>query len=88
MAFQSNAQRKEKRRDFMKEQSPLPEQELFSDVQIARIFGVSLAWVRKNRMKRTGFPFVKLGTLVRYRRRDVEDYLNRCPKGGEHDRAA
>jgi hypothetical protein len=57
--------------------------ELMSDVELSRYLGVSVACLRKWRIRRVGVPWIKLGTtLVRYRMTDVQAYLDSCPKGG------
>ena len=55
---------------------------LLSDVDLARYLGVSVATLRKWRIRRVGPKWLKLGSLVRYRLSDVHTYLNGCPQGG------
>jgi predicted DNA-binding transcriptional regulator AlpA len=43
---------------------------------VAELTGLSLATVRRWRLFRTGPPYRKLGSAVRYSREDVMDWLN------------
>jgi hypothetical protein len=50
---------------------------LLDEYQYAAITGRSVASARRDRLRRTGCPFVKLGHLVRYRPEDVRAYIER-----------
>lgn len=59
--------------------------EWVSDVEAARIIGVSAASLRRWRQRRMGPPYRKVGGhLVRYRRSDLEHWLLKsCEAGGD-----
>ncbi len=55
------------------------EKALLSEKQVAAEYGLGQAWLRRCRLMRTGPPYVRLGSrMVRYRRRDLENYLDGC----------
>ena len=56
---------------------------LMSDHDVARIIRMSLATVRRWRRFNQGPKYFKIGAAVRYRREDVEAYLNSRQTGGE-----
>jgi predicted DNA-binding transcriptional regulator AlpA len=56
---------------------------LLTEKELAASLGVSLAACRKWRTQDRGPVFVKLGSLVRYRSADVEQWVTTRPKGGE-----
>jgi len=51
---------------------------LLSDVQVAQATGIARQNLRTWRCVGTGPRFVKVGTLVRYRRWDVRAWLTEC----------
>jgi excisionase family DNA binding protein len=51
--------------------------EFFSTEGLARYLGVPTATVRQWRHKRTGPRGIRVGKYIRYRRADVEQWLNR-----------
>jgi len=51
-------------------------QEVMTERQVSEMFGFSVPYLRRARRERRGPRFLKLGKLVRYRRADVEAYLN------------
>ena len=54
---------------------------LLNEYEYARIINRSVASVRRDRIRRIGCPYVKLGALVRYRPGDVRAHIERnlCP---------
>ena len=50
---------------------------LLSDRDLERLTGRARSSWQKDRSKGTGPTFVKIGRLVRYRRQDFEDWLER-----------
>ncbi len=51
---------------------------LMSEHEVARFLGVTVRMLQGKRARReTDLPFVRVGRLVRYRRRDVRDYVER-----------
>jgi hypothetical protein len=59
-----------------------PALNLLTETQVADYLHVSIAALRKWRFQRRGPVFLKIGSLVRYRRADVEAWLSSCPQGG------
>jgi excisionase family DNA binding protein len=55
---------------------------LMTETEVAKRLNVSLALVRRWRVKKHGPAFVKVGVLVRYRPEDLEAWLNGLPAGG------
>jgi excisionase family DNA binding protein len=52
---------------------------LLNEHEVARYLKISVASVRRWRLFRKGPKFVKIGSAVRYRKQDVETWLNSCP---------
>jgi predicted DNA-binding transcriptional regulator AlpA len=52
-----------------------PLQELFNERDVARITGLSIASVRRWRIRRQGPRYLKIGAAVRYRPADLETWL-------------
>ncbi|MBN9564899.1 MAG: helix-turn-helix domain-containing protein [Alphaproteobacteria bacterium] len=50
---------------------------LLTEKEVAVQYKVSLSYLRNNRVKGHGFPFVKLGSKVFYREQDVENYIEK-----------
>ena len=50
---------------------------LFTEKQLARELNISLPKLRKDRVKGIGFPFVRIGTSVRYPMVEVLDHLKK-----------
>jgi predicted DNA-binding transcriptional regulator AlpA len=57
-------------------------EKLLHERDIARITGMSLASVRRWRLRRLGPRFLKIGSAVRYRIEDVAEWLQSRPCGG------
>jgi len=55
---------------------------LLNEQQVARLLNVSIATIRRWRLLRRGPIFIKLSSLVRYRREDVDAWLKSQPTGG------
>lgn len=55
---------------------------MMNEHEVAAFLKMSVASVRRWRLFRTGPQFVKFGAAVRYRRRDVENWLNSCATNG------
>ena len=53
--------------------------ELIDDREVARITKRARPTLQKDRLYGRGIPFVRLGRLVRYRKRDVEAYIAGLP---------
>ncbi len=61
------------------EPPPQPAGPLMTLKEVAAILGVTEAWVRNHCTRRRPFiKHVKLGRYVRFRRRDVEEFIERC----------
>jgi hypothetical protein len=55
---------------------------LMDEIELANMLHVSIALVRKWRLQDKGPRYVKLGSLVRYPRKDAEAWLDTLPGGG------
>ena len=55
---------------------------LLTEEDVAKRLHVSLASMRRWRLERRGPPFIKVGSLVRYRSEDLESWLASLPTGG------
>ena len=49
---------------------------LLTQTQVVEWTGMSSAFFEMSRCKGTGIPYVKLGRAVRYRSRDVQQYID------------
>ena len=58
-------------------------EKLLNDHEVAARVGVSVATVRRWRQLRTGPLYLKIGALVRYRPRDIQEWLDGRPVGGD-----
>ena len=58
-----------------------PNDNLLTDVDVARITGRARKTLQKDRLRGGGdcIPFIKLGRLVRYRQSDVADFIAQRP---------
>jgi predicted DNA-binding transcriptional regulator AlpA len=56
---------------------------LINERQVADLVGVSVATVRRWRLRKWGPRYVKIGALVRYCPRAVRGWLNAQPTGGD-----
>lgn len=59
----------------------------FTDVETARMLGVSVATARRWRLMGTGPKFRKFGGAVRYFREDIEAFIAGAPSGGGREAA-
>ncbi len=50
--------------------------ELLKEEEVAEIIKLGLSTLRNMRHNQKGLPYVKLGRSVRYKRSDVEQYIN------------
>ena len=57
-------------------------QTLLTETEVAKQLRVSLAALRKWRVMKRGPQFLKVGSLVRYRQADVDQWLASLPVGG------
>ena len=57
---------------------------LFTEHDVARITGLSVATVRRWRLLRQGPKYLKIGAAVRYKPEDIAAWLQSCPSGGGH----
>ena len=50
-----------------------------SNLEVAELLSVSVAWVRDHSSRRRPYlPVVRLGKAVRFRRSDVEEFIRQC----------
>lgn len=61
--------------DLISEYEIAPEWALFSQETIAAIRDCSLATIERDRWIGIGVPFIKMGRLVRYRKSDIQTWL-------------
>jgi len=64
--------------------TPIPDS-LMTENEVAKYLKVSVASIRRWRLVQRGPKFFKFGSLVRYRREDVERWISACPVGGERN---
>jgi hypothetical protein len=57
-------------------------QNFLTEKEVAKQISVSLASLRRWRLKHLGPRFVKVGALVRYRPEDLEQWMQTLPAGG------
>lgn len=50
--------------------------ELLKEEDVAKITKMGLSTLRNMRHNQTGLPYVKFGRSVRYKRSDIEQYIN------------
>lgn len=63
------------RLNLIQEFESAPASALFSQTMVAAIRQCSIATVERDRWAGTGIKFIKMGRLVRYRKKDIEDWL-------------
>jgi predicted DNA-binding transcriptional regulator AlpA len=51
-------------------------QEVLNERQVQEVYGFSIPYLRRARREGRGPRFLKVGKLIRYRRSDIEDFLN------------
>jgi excisionase family DNA binding protein len=56
--------------------------ELFTEQEVAERLHLSPASLRRWRLEKRGPRFIKVGSLVRYRPEDLEEWLLQQPTGG------
>lgn len=56
-------------------------EKLLSDFEVAKIVGMSVAWVRRLRQRNDGPPYRKLGGRVRYDPAELKAWLASRPLG-------
>jgi predicted DNA-binding transcriptional regulator AlpA len=60
---------------------PLTPEQLLSDIELAKIYGVKVSTIRKWRIVGKGPRWIKLGALVRYSISDANAFVESCPVG-------
>jgi len=56
---------------------------LVTESEVSRLLQVSLARLRKWRVEKRGPRFIKIGSMVRYRLADLQQWLSSQPTGGD-----
>jgi excisionase family DNA binding protein len=56
---------------------------LLTESEVSQLLRVSLARLRKWRVEKRGPRFIKIGSLVRYRSADLQQWLASLPTGGD-----
>jgi hypothetical protein len=67
---------KQTRIDLIKEYELAPSWALFSQETVAAIRDCSLATLERDRWIGVGIPFIKMGRSVRYRKADIQAWLD------------
>jgi hypothetical protein len=62
----------------------LPLDPLLDEYQLAAILRRSVASLRRDRLLKTGCPYVKCGVLCRYKVSDVAEFIERNTHRGTH----
>jgi len=57
-------------------------QNFLTEKEVAKKLNVSLASLRRWRLEQRGPRFIKVGSLVRYRPEDLEEWTDALPAGG------
>ena len=57
-------------------------EDLLNEYDLARITKRSVSSIRRDRLRKRGCPYIKIGSSVRYRRSDVEAWLTSLPRRG------
>jgi excisionase family DNA binding protein len=65
------------RLEMITEYELAPDSALFSQETVAAILNCSLATLERDRWIGSGIPFVKIGRMVRYRKKDIHDWLEK-----------
>lgn len=68
---------KPSRLELINEYELAPDSALFSQETVAAILHCSIATIERDRWIGTGIPFVKIGRMVRYRKTDIRDWLEK-----------
>jgi predicted DNA-binding transcriptional regulator AlpA len=69
-------------------QKEIPMDSLLIEEAVSEKLQVSLACLRRWRLQGEGPKYVKMGPMVRYRPKDIEDWLGTLPTGGNGQRLA
>ena len=59
------------------------EKEFLNETEVAKLLCISVDTIRgwrKTKYRAANLPFVKIGKLVRYKRSDLEEYINKNRK--------
>lgn len=51
---------------------------LLNEREVASEYGLSVPWLRRQRLFKTGPVYLKVGRNVLYRRTAIEEFLNNC----------
>jgi predicted DNA-binding transcriptional regulator AlpA len=60
--------------------------ELLTSEDVSKITGISQETLAQWRSKKINLPYLKIGKLIRYDKRDVEAYLDACKVSVSHRR--
>lgn len=63
------------RLDLMREYELAPDSALFTQETVAALRDCSIALIERDRWAGTGVRFIKTGRLVRYRKKDIREWL-------------
>lgn len=65
------------RLELINEYETAPDSALFSQATVAAILDCSLATIERDRWIGKGIPFTKFGRMVRYRKADIREWLDK-----------
>ena len=68
---------KTSRLELINEYETAPDSALFSQETVAAILDCSLATIERDRWIGKGIPFAKFGRMVRYRKADIREWLEK-----------
>ena len=68
---------KPSRLELINEYETAPDSALFSQETVAAILDCSLATIERDRWIGKGIPFAKFGRMVRYRKADIREWLDK-----------
>ena len=51
------------------------QREYLTEREVSKVTGRAISTLRNDRQKGNGFPFVKWGRFIRYRKKDVLDFM-------------
>ena len=56
-------------------------QQLLTEKEVQKVFGLNTRTLQRERNLGMGIPYVKIGKRVRYKRSDIEKYINQHTVG-------
>ena len=50
--------------------------QFLTEIEVAQLIGRSRSALQKDRFKRIGIPFIKMGRSIRYRAQDIKNFMH------------